>query len=64
MFHFLFQNDNVTLTVNILDENDNAPIFNKTRYDFNVTEEKPSGTYVGSVAVGGFRIFHCSSFKA
>ena len=59
MFNFLFQNDNATVTVNILDENDNAPIFNKTRYNFNVTEEKTSGTYVGSISVGGFKPFYC-----
>ena len=54
MFHFLFQNKTAILTINILDENDNSPIFNKTKYEFNVTEEQPSGTYVGSVSVGRF----------
>ena len=59
MFHFLFQNKTAILTINILDENDNGPIFNKTKYEFNVTEEQPNGTYVGSVSVGRLKTFYC-----
>lgn len=43
--------DFIDVTVNVLDENDNIPIFNATSYAFDVIEEEPNGTYVGSVKV-------------
>ena len=45
--------DYIDITVNVIDENDNYPQFvnGATMYSFNVTEEKKTGTFVGSVEV-------------
>lgn len=34
-----------------MDVNDNDPVFKNTPYKFNVTEERPGGTFVGLVMV-------------
>ncbi len=38
---------NTTLTVSVLDVNDNVPTFNETSYSFGVAENLASGTEVG-----------------
>ena len=35
-----------TITVNILDENDNAPQFSQLQYNVNIREDSPVGTTV------------------
>ena len=48
------QTASATVTVLILDANDNVPKFTETNqtYVFAITEGQPSGTYVGQVQVG------------
>ena len=46
-----FQNATATVTVNIMDINDNDPEFVNTPYVFNVTEEQPGNTFVGLISV-------------
>lgn len=45
--------DFIDVTVNVIDENDNHPIFvdGVTAYSFNVIEEQSNGTFVGTVKV-------------
>lgn len=49
--------DFVDITVSVIDENDERPVFvgGATSYSFNVMEEEPNGTYVGTVEVRGRR---------
>lgn len=37
--------------VKVLDDNDNAPVFSRSQYEFRVLEEKESGTYIGQCAI-------------
>ena len=43
--------DSIVVTVNIIDVNDEDPVFEESEYSFNVTEEQTNGTYVGTVKV-------------
>ena len=43
--------DSILVTVNVVDVNDEDPVFERAGYNFNVTEELPSGSYVGTVKV-------------
>ena len=43
--------DSIVVTVNIIDVNDEDPVFEDSEYSFNVTEEQTNGTYVGTVKV-------------
>lgn len=40
-----------TVTVNIIDTNDNVPRFEKTEYKANVIENSPAGTVVDTITV-------------
>ncbi|KAK3596470.1 hypothetical protein CHS0354_000939 [Potamilus streckersoni] len=39
-----------TVKIQILDQNDEIPVFSRTSYEFSVSENNPSGTMVGSVS--------------
>ena len=39
-----------TLVIYVTDENDNAPILEKTQYDFYLTENSPADTVIGRVS--------------
>ncbi|XP_011407489.2 PREDICTED: protocadherin Fat 4-like [Amphimedon queenslandica] len=41
--------DSIVVTVNVVDVNDEDPVFEYPEYNFNVTEELPNGSYVGTV---------------
>lgn len=43
------KSSNTKMVINILDINDNSPIFEKVAYQFNVTENLSAKTYVGSL---------------
>ncbi|XP_053372257.1 protocadherin gamma-A3-like isoform X4 [Clarias gariepinus] len=40
---------NVKITVNVLDINDNAPVFNQTLYTITIAENSPKGIYITTV---------------
>jgi len=37
------------VTVKVIDSNDNVPAFERTAYEFTVTEDQPPGSVVGKV---------------
>ena len=49
--NYAFQAATATVTVKILDVNDNDPEFVNTPFEFNVTEEQPGNTFVGIISV-------------
>lgn len=38
------------LVVNVIDANDNDPVFSKTTYEFQVEENQKAGAFVGKIA--------------
>lgn len=40
----------VNLIVNVIDANDNDPVFSKTAYEFQVEENQKAGAFVGKIA--------------
>ncbi|XP_076446003.1 cadherin-related tumor suppressor-like [Babylonia areolata] len=43
------RSSSANITIYILDSNDNVPVFSNSSYTFSVTENRPAGTFVGSV---------------
>jgi len=38
------------VTVEVIDTNDNVPVFERAAYEFTVTEDQPAGSVVGKVS--------------
>ncbi len=55
-------NTTTTLTVNILDFNDNTPIFEQSAYSFNLVENSPVSTLIGRIRANDFDLQNISYF--
>lgn len=55
-----------TVIITVLDENDNSPMFRQAEYSFDIQENMPAGTSVGTVVANDFdsgenaKVRHCS----
>ena len=52
--------DSLVVRVDVMDSNDNSPMFNDTEYNFEVEENLSNDTLVGTVMVGYRYYYHDS----
>lgn len=45
-----------SITVNLVDENDNSPVFNVTEYSFTIKKNQTVGSIVGEVCLKNYQI--------